>query len=481
MFWRGVLGYLPVQAVQGLAGLGAVVVFTRLLSPTDYGAYALGFSVATLVGTCAFTWLEAAMARFHAAEAEGPDRAALFATVYRTFAALSVLAPLAAVGFALLAPAPGPVRWAVAAGVGAMTTRSLLKLAQERRRAAGEVKAYALIDMAQTAGAFVLGALGALAGLGGAAPLLGAAVVNLLLVAVTLKGELAPVRAGRFDRARLTRYAGYGLPLSLSLVLTLVLATTDRFVLAAFTDEATVGAYHAGYTLSNRTLDVLFLWLGMAGGPAAVAALERGGVEALRRTAREQAALMALLALPATAGLTLVSRPLAELMVGPALREGAAQVTPWIALSGLLGGATTYYFHTAFTLGRRTGRLLAAMALPAGANVALNLLLTPRFGLLGAVEATAVSYALGLAASAALGRSVIALPVPWSALARSALATGLMSVAVLALPAPGGAVELALKAAVGAGVYALAALLLDAGGVRGLAGRLLRPGVARPA
>ena len=25
MFWRGVLGYLPVQAVQGLAGLGAVI------------------------------------------------------------------------------------------------------------------------------------------------------------------------------------------------------------------------------------------------------------------------------------------------------------------------------------------------------------------------------------------------------------------------------------------------------------------------
>ena len=481
MFWRGVLGYLPVQVVQGLAGMGAIVVFTRLLSPTDYGAYALGFSAFTLVGTCAFIWLEAAMARFFAAEPEGSDRAALFATVYRTFAVLSVLAPAAAVAFALGAPAPAAVRWAVAAGVGSTVTRSLLKISQERRRAAGQVRAYAALDMALTLGAFALGALGAAVGLGGAAPLLGTGVTSLVLVALTLPGELRTARRGRFDRARLGRYAAYGVPLSLSLVLALVLATTDRFVLAAFTDEATVGAYHAGYSLSNRTLDVLFVWLGMAGGPAAVAAFERGGLEALRRTAVEQASLMALIALPAAAGLALVARPLAEVMVGPALREGAATVTPWIALSGLLGGATTYYFHTAFTLGRRTGRLLAAMAIPAGANVALNLLLTPRFGLQGAVIATAVSYGLGVLASAALGRRVLALPIPWTALGRAALATAAMTAVVLRLPAIGGAGELGLKALVGAAVYGLTAFALDAGGVRSRGPGLLRAAVAKPA
>ena len=421
------------------------------------------------------------MARFFAAEAAGADRAHLFATVYRTFAVLSVVAPLAAVAFALGAPAPAPVRWAVAAGVGSTVTRSLLKLSQERRRAAGEVRGYAWLDVAQTLGALALGVAGAAAGLGGAAPLLGAGVASLVLVAVTLPGELRTATAGRFDRTRLGRYAAYGVPLSLSLVLALVLATTDRFVLAAFTDEATVGAYHAGYSLSNRTLDVLFIWLGMAGGPAAVAAFERGGLDALRRTAREQASLMALLGMPAAAGLALVARPLADVMIGPALREGAAQVTPWIALSGLLGGATTYYFHTAFTLGRRTGRLLAAMAIPAGANVALNLVLTPRFGLQGAVIATAVSYALGIVASAGLGRRVLALPIPWTALGRAGLATAAMTVVVLRLPALGGAVELGLKALVGAGVYALAAFALDAGGVRSRGAGLLRAAVARPA
>ena len=68
----------------------------------------------------------------------------------------------------------------------------------------------------------------------------------------------------------------------LSLILALALATTDRFLLAAYLGRhGSVGVYHAGYSLANRTLDVMFIWLGMAGGPAAVVALERGGKAAL--------------------------------------------------------------------------------------------------------------------------------------------------------------------------------------------------------
>ena len=38
-------------------------------------------------------------------------------------------------------------------------------------------------------------------------------------------------------------------------------------------------------------------------------------------------------------------------------------IAPGIAASAFFAGVTTYYFHTAFTLGRRTGLLLAAMAI----------------------------------------------------------------------------------------------------------------------
>src|SRR5579875_295238 len=174
MFWRGVLGYLPVNVMQGVAGFGAIVVFTRLLTPAQYGDYALAFSVTSLVYTCLFTWIESAMARFYAAE-DGDGRLTLYATLYRAFALMAVALPVVGGGLLLLLPIGAPLKLAMGVGLLGVAVRSLLKMAQERRRAAGEVKGYALFDMVATGGGFALGAAFALAHLGGASPLLGAA------------------------------------------------------------------------------------------------------------------------------------------------------------------------------------------------------------------------------------------------------------------------------------------------------------------
>jgi O-antigen/teichoic acid export membrane protein len=114
------------------------------------------------------------------------------------------------------------------------------------------------------------------------------------------------------------------------------------------------------------------------------------------------------------------------------------------------------------------------MAIPAAANLALTLILIPRFGLDGAMWATTASYALGMVVSYALGRSAIALPIPWSTLAQSVLATGAMALVVLHLPSFGGVGELALKAGVGAAVYGAVVLAFNAGGARSYGAHLLR-------
>jgi O-antigen/teichoic acid export membrane protein len=290
--------------------------------------------------------------------------------------------------------------------------------------------------------------------------------ISLLCLVFVLPTDLRRSKGGRYDPTMAKAYAAYGLPVALSLILALVLSTTDRFLLAAFLNEQAVGVYHAGYSLGSRTLDVVFIWLGMAGGPALVAALERGGHPALKDAAHEQAGFMVLLTLPAAVGLALVGHPLAEVMVGADLSAGAGRVVPWIALAGWLSGVTTYYLLQAFTLGKRTMLLIACMAIPASANVVLNLLLIPRFGLDGALWATAASYGVGALAAAVLGRRACPLPLPWPSLARAGLACVLMAAAVLAVPAFGGIAELAAKASLGALVYGLVVLALDAGGLR---------------
>ena len=121
------------------------------------------------------------------------------------------------------------------------------------------------------------------------------------------------------------------------------------------------------------------------------------------------------------------------------------------------------------------------MAAPAIANLVLNLVMIPRFGLNGALWATTASYALGAIASFTLGRRALALPFPTSTLARAGVASLAMALAVSQVPAYGGAVELLLKATVGAVVYGALAAALDVGGLRGKGVRalaVLRPRLA---
>ncbi len=473
MFWRGVWGYLPANIVQGVVGFLTIVIFTRLLSAEDFGRYALAFSVFTLLHVVVFTWLEASMARFWAAQRTPEDLAAHFASLYRTALGLiAVFVPVAALAIAVW-PMDTAMKIAVAVGVAGIPVRCLTKLAQERFRAAGEVRKAARLDMAIAVGGLLAGVGLALAGAGAAAPLAGLLIAPLLALPFVLPGEWKRGRGAAVQPDRLRAYAKYGLPIAAGLMLSLVLASTDRFLLAAFMDEAAVGAYHAGYSIANRTLDVMFIWLGAAGAPALIMALERGGPEQLRIAAREQGSIFILVGLPAAVGVALVAQPLSEVLIGQDLRGAVTQVTPWIALSALLSGLCSYYFGQAFVLSRRTGLLLVTVGVPAVANVILNLILIPRFGLLGAAWSTATSFAIGLLTSLILGRGPMAMPVPWRTLGSSALACGVMALAVWPLPPLGGVLELMLDASVGAAVYAAVSLALNTAGVRDVSRRLL--------
>ena len=114
------------------------------------------------------------------------------------------------------------------------------------------------------------------------------------------------------------------------------------------------------------------------------------------------------------------------------------------------------------------------MAIPAGVNLALTLVLIPRFGLDGAMWATTASYAIGMVASYVLGQGALALPIPWTTLIRSAAAAAAMVAIVQLTPRWGGIGELAVKSSVGALVYSAVALALNAGGARSFGWRLVQ-------
>jgi O-antigen/teichoic acid export membrane protein len=480
MLNRHLIAYLPVYAAQGLVGFGAVIVFTRILTPEEYGRYTLLLAAASLAGTLAFTWLDAAIARHHQrAAVRGTLPGHLF-TAWRLYAMIAAPVLLLAGGLVWLIPMGAALKTACAFALAHVVIRSGLTLALETRRAAGEAWRYSLLESSTIAAAFGLGVVFVLAGgLGAAGPLAGLALAGFVALCIDAPILMSKARRDRADTRRAGAFFAYGAPVAISLVFEGLLTTGDRFLIAAFMGEAATGAYAAGYALADRTLSIVFLWLGAATGPLLIRALERDGREMARAVAGRTAGLMMLIGLPAATGLALIAGPAASLLVDEALSDQAARVMPFIAVSGLLNGLMTFYFHEAYTLGRKPRLMAVVMAGAAALNLGLNLLLIPAFGLVGAAGATVIAYALALVVCALHGRTIFPLPVPWRDWTGSALAAGVMACAVILAPSfDAAAATLVVKITLGAAAYAAAALVLNVADCRAMLAAL-RPGRGR--
>jgi len=475
MLNRHLLAYLPVYLGQALVGFGSVIVFTRLLSADEYGRYMLVLTGSALVSTLVFTWLDAAVARYHARSNSRRRLSGHLFTAFRLYVLLATPLTLAGALTLWLVDMPLALKSACAFALAHTVLRAGLMIALETRRAAGQAWRYSGLESFTLAGGFGFGvALTVFTDLGAAGPLAGLALASGLAALIDLPVLLKSARKDRANTSRSRAFLAYGGPVAFSLVFELLLTSGDRFLIAAYLGESATGAYAAGYAVSDRSLSILFHWLGMTAGPLMIAALEHEGKQAVRDVARRSAALMGALGFPAALGLALVASPLAALMIGEDLAPQAASIIPLIAAAGLMNGIMTHYFHAAYTLGRRTGVMAMLMTGFAVLNLILNAVLIPIWGLMGAAWATVIAYGLALIACAVHGRQIFALPIPVLEWAKAALGCLVMAQGVLLVPefeTP--ALQLIIKAITGAALYGSVMLALDGLGCRRwIAGKL---------
>jgi O-antigen/teichoic acid export membrane protein len=127
-------------------------------------------------------------------------------------------------------------------------------------------------------------------------------------------------------------------------------------------------------------------------------------------------------------------------------------------------------------LSGRTDNFVWALIGPVVLNLILNVLLIPRFGLMGAVWATILCYGLAFIIALILARRDFPLPVPLKPALQITACCALMAAVVLVVPWPAswpGFVLLFAKAALGACVYLLSCWVTNAANCRNFAQDML--------
>lgn len=471
MMGRSMLAYVPVNLATIVVSFGGLAVLTRLLDAAEYGRYALAMITMLAVHMLLFSWLEAAMARFQARAEREDDVSSHVKTLYQyALMTVAVVWPVV-MAILLLLPLETPMRNVLMVAITSTCFQLFLNLGTEAHKAAHRIARYSALYSSHLLLSFTIGVVLILVTpLREVGPYIGILVAICLMLLIDLPFMAKQWKGGTRQTVKAKTYFAYGMPISVSLVLTYALSSGDMYIITALMGDAAAGEYSASYNFANRSLDILFIWLGMAFTPIAVTALEKSGVAESREIMKRYGAALLWIAMPSATGIALVAGDIGFIL-GEDVRAGAVKIMPLIAFAGVLNGMISYYAQRAFMLSGKTATFVWAMVPPVILNVVLNFVLIPRFGLMGAVYATLASYGLGFIIAFIAGQKHYPLPLPIRAFVEISAACVVMAVVVRAigpLDALPDFIALLIKAAFGAVVYGAVCLALNAADCRHL-------------
>jgi O-antigen/teichoic acid export membrane protein len=347
--------------------------------------------------------------------------------------------------------------------------RSLVQLNQSVNRSGNRMGRYNAIECVHAVLGFGLG-LAALCvfGHGPEAIVLGLLSAAVVCSAFDIRLLASPFRraAGALDQAELVRLVGYAWPLVAVAGTAVILQNSDRFLLGSLAGASVLGVYAVAYNLVERPTTLICTSISTATFPLVVQVLEQQGREAARLQAGRNGIALLAVALPACAGLALTADYIAASLVGPDFRSGVAALLPIMSFAALVRGVRSHFIDHAFHLSGRPLLMLWTYGPATVLNIALNIYVVPRYGMMGAAWTAFLCQGATVVSGWFVGTSLFPVWLPIGQVIRCGLAIVPMTVALTLIRFPLNWSGLFAAIAVGIALYIASAIALDVGETR---------------
>lgn len=447
------------SAIYGLGGLVSRILavlllplYTRYLSPSDYGKVETLIALTTVIGIVLRMGIHSAFFRFYFDSPEPEHRRLVLRTSFWFTMAMATAGLIVGVALSpqisdLLFGTTDDAELVAAAFVGlwaGMNYEQLTSLFRVEERSTAFVAA-SLSNVLLTIGATLIlvvaldkGPIGVIVG----------NFTGTLLVYAALVGYRREQLGLQFDRGLLREMNRFGTPLVPTALFLWVTNFSDRLFLVQLADVTEVGLYSVGVRIASAM--VLLLTAFRLAWPAFAYSIEDEG-EA-RRTYAYVLTYLVLVATWVATALALLSPWIVDWIAAPAFDESSRVVGP-LAFAAVAFGA---YIVVAIGVGRarRTQFNWVVTGVSAVVNIALNLVLIPPYGMMGAAVATVAAYTTMFLGMAWWSQRIYTVPYQWRRVATAAGA-GIALVAVGKLA--GGGLPVAFLLAL---AYPLALFLL---------------------
>ncbi|MDE1971946.1 MAG: lipopolysaccharide biosynthesis protein [Hyphomicrobiales bacterium] len=465
------LVYLLAHMTPALIGFLAMILYSHLLSPAEYGVYVIGLSGAGVVSAIFFTWVRLSVSRYQARTPDVDLRHVAAIAYAATALVISVASPIA-----ILIIRPNVSLEILAGSLFLSLTLSAFEITQEFRRAKLNPARFATLAIVRSTLGLGLGLAAISLGGGGLGLLLGVAASFLIANLATYLRTLT--RAQRlYSSEYLTQFARYGLPFSLGAITFALHNSLDRLGIAYLLGESAAGQYGLAAEMSRQLIGILGASAASAMFPIAFRTLAESGPAATRARLAEGAELILALIVPVAIWLAIAGNVVAGTLLGAQFQSAVAMVLPLLALGRMCGAVNQLYLQVSFQLAEKPLLQVVHDTLLLVVNLALLFPLTLVYGLAGTAAAVLIAEAFGILVGVLLSRRAFRLPFIGGAVTRVFAATVFMAVVTYAAKtalAGHGLATLASVALLGGVSYAGAAILFNVAGIRATLELLLR-------
>lgn len=418
-------------AVNRLAGFIMLPIYTRFLSPADYGILELVTLTVDFIGTIASIGIANAVFKFYADAVDPEDQRRMIGTAEMTLVALALLACLAGqlasptLGRTILEADRGPLYFRLFFVIYLLQTCETIPLLY--LRIANRSTVFVLVNVAKLIVALGLNIYFVVVLRLGVVGVLYSSLTASALFSTGLTIYLVRRVGLEFSRAACRTLVKFGAPMVLWFIGNFVVIFSDRYFLKHFSTDASVGVYSLAYRFAMLITAFGFQPFELVWAPQSFQiAKQPDGMDTIRRVFGYLTLLLCVVGLM----IGLFSREVIRIMTDPAFAS-AARIVP------LLLGAQIFYHWVTFPnlsllITERTRTLGALAVLVVAVVVALNFALIPRYGAMGAASATLIAYAIRFLIVLTVAQRIYRLEYGWPLVARTLLlCSGLLVVKYL--------------------------------------------------
>lgn len=412
---KDTIKYFIIRLITGTIGLVSIYILTRILSPDEYGKFALLIAILTFVSSIGYQWLTIATARLIVEYKT--NLPAFFKAVITLFTISSFFVATLIFVATYIYPKMTEGYYflllfvAIILGMYNLLIQ-LANISQKPFLYGGLSSSRAIISLAAST-IFILNfnwsSKGAVIGFGiGFLASLFLFIFFYKKTIFNLYHQIKKLSNLKVNKLTSTLFR-YGVPLTFTYLALMIISVSDRLMLAKMGTTVDVATYSVAYDLTQQTIGVLMNTLFLAYFPKIIHAHTNGLYENLSKLTQQLGTLMLIVGIWVSIIFTNASMGISNIMFGEGLSSPASQIMPIIAIGMAIGFYKNYYLDITFQVMKKTDTQFKLTAIIAIINIGINIVLIPIYGSYGAALSTLIAFTLGAILSYIYSKKIMSL------------------------------------------------------------------------